>query len=435
MSVPKGKSPGWAAFDLKQRQKQGLGHETKKDLFPPISSSLTTLRPSEKLLRNTDDSVRSFSSVLLPSNDLPAFRENWDCKKPNVVGDSTGKYKASIGGENDNVLAIRKLKEQHSWADNSLIQDILVAVDNNYNEASTLLKRMISPVNIEKDELCTGGPSKTSGNIPCDEKTNKSLSLGKCMDLTQVTHTPDVCLRENDKGLVDENNSSDKKIFDAGNMRLIMGHLNSVPVEPEWEENDDVYIIHRKDALRMMRSASQHSRAATNAFLRGDHFSAQQHSLKAREEWFAAERLNAKAAKEILSIRNDKNNLWILDLHGLHAAEAVQALQERLQGIERQGFSNKSLSPNRLEENDEIPSSSSVESFSCMDTEKMDKQHAQSKLSPSSLQVITGVGNHSRGQAALPIAVRSFLNENGYRFDEFRPGVITVWPKFRIVFG
>ncbi|MCI20244.1 smr protein/MutS2 C-terminal, partial [Trifolium medium] len=42
-----------------------------------------------------------------------------------------------------------------------------------------------------------------------------------------------------------------------------------------------------------------------------------------------------------------------------------------------------------------------------------------------------GVGNHSRGQAALPTAVRSYLNENRYRFEETRPGVITVWPKFR----
>ncbi|RVX21450.1 hypothetical protein CK203_002323 [Vitis vinifera] len=43
----------------------------------------------------------------------------------------------------------------------------------------------------------------------------------------------------------------------------------------------------------------------------------------------------------------------------------------------------------------------------------------------------TGRGNHSRGQAALPTAVRSFLNEHGYRFEEARPGVIAVRPKFR----
>jgi hypothetical protein len=38
----------------------------------------------------------------------------------------------------------------------------------------------------------------------------------------------------------------------AANMKLILGHLKSIPVEPEWEE-DDVYLSHRKNALRMMR--------------------------------------------------------------------------------------------------------------------------------------------------------------------------------------
>lgn len=76
----------------------------------------------------------------------------------------------------------------------------------------------------------------------------------------------------------------------------------------------------------MNRLASQHSRAATNAFLRGDHFSAKQHSLKAQEGWLAAERMNSKAAKEILRVRNNNNDPWKLDLHGPHASEAVQAL-------------------------------------------------------------------------------------------------------------
>uniref|UniRef100_A0A0A9E836 Smr domain-containing protein n=1 Tax=Arundo donax TaxID=35708 RepID=A0A0A9E836_ARUDO len=47
------------------------------------------------------------------------------------------------------------------------------------------------------------------------------------------------------------------------------------------------------------------------------------------------------------------------------------------------------------------------------------------------LHVITGIGRHSKGQASLPAAVRGFLIENGYRFDELRPGVFAVRPKFR----
>lgn len=39
----------------------------------------------------------------------------------------------------------------------------------------------------------------------------------------------------------------------AANMKLILGHIRSFPVEPEWEEHD-VYLSHRRNALRMMRS-------------------------------------------------------------------------------------------------------------------------------------------------------------------------------------
>jgi hypothetical protein len=42
-----------------------------------------------------------------------------------------------------------------------------------------------------------------------------------------------------------------------------------------------------------------------------------------------------------------------------------------------------------------------------------------------------GIGKHSKGQASLPVAVRGFLIENGYRFEELRPGVFNVRPKFR----
>lgn len=37
----------------------------------------------------------------------------------------------------------------------------------------------------------------------------------------------------------------------------------------------------------------------------------------------------------------------------------------------------------------------------------------QSYLTDRMVHESAGIGNHSRGQAALPAAVRSFLNENG----------------------
>ncbi|XP_024022140.1 polyadenylate-binding protein-interacting protein 7 [Morus notabilis] len=209
--------------------------------------------------------------------------------------------------------------------------------------------------------------------------------------------------------------------------------FKDVPVEPEWEE-DDVYLRHRKEALRTMRSASQHSKVATRAYLRGDHVSAHQHSLMAHHEWLAAQTLNVKAAKDILSIRNSQNDVWKLDLHGLHAAEAIQVLQHHLHNIETKLLCNRSVSPNSLKMEARIVRSNSLESFDCFDAQNLDKQHQASlKQRPTSLQVITGVGNHSRGKASLPAAVRGFLDENGYRFEELKPGVLMVRPKFRLL--
>lgn len=105
----------------------------------------------------------------------------------------------------------------------------------------------------------------------------------------------------------------------------------------------------------------------------------------------AAESLNNKAAKKILNIRNSKNDVWKLDLHGLHASEAIQALREHLQQIETKVLSNHSVSPNKVRMEKRIISSSSLESFYCMDTEKLDQQKAPSTQRPTSLQVITGI--------------------------------------------
>lgn len=148
-----------------------------------------------------------------------------------------------------------------------------------------------------------------------------------------------------------------------------------------------------------------------------------------------AKRLNEKAAKEIMSIRNSKNDQWTLDLHGLHSAEAVTALQEHLSKIESHVPIDKSR----------IVSCGPSLSGNCCEIEKLGIRPPKSSK-PTSLQVITGNitpainssiwrfshcssfrckftvevinrftgrGNHSRGEAALPSAIRSFLIGNG----------------------
>ncbi|XP_020204330.1 uncharacterized protein LOC109789711 [Cajanus cajan] len=419
MSRAKGQSSGWTAFDLKQRKNNYLESEVEKDPFPAIGTF-------DPIVKKKHVPAKPFSSVLLPTKNFPPLKASGNSINTKLVSDFDGKYRGATAQEDVN-LAIKKLKEQHIWAENSLIDDILDAVNNNIDKASALLKTMASTVNFEECIVSSDPRSTTSDDTPCKDKTDESLTLEKVEDDIFFHSNLADHFQDNDKDLEDKNASSGHKLSDVDNLRCKMNLLNSVPVEPEWED-DDIYISHRKDALKTMRSASRHSRAASSAFLRGDHFSAQNHSTKARAEWYTAEELNSDAAKKILSIRNNENDIWRLDLHGLHATEAIQALQEHLYRIESQRLSKSSATSNGVKENG--LGHSTLGSLNFMDREKLNIQ-TPLRLRSLALHVITGVGNHSRGQAALPTAVRSFLNENRYRFEEMRPGVITVWPKFR----
>ncbi|CAJ2651589.1 unnamed protein product [Trifolium pratense] len=413
MSWSKGNQPsGWTAFDLKQKNKNSFESVVDKDPFPPIGSS-GSMRQGDKFIKKKHVPSKPFSSVLLPNKNFPPLKEVGNGQKAASGYDSDGKSFGTTAQEDAN-LDTKKLKEKHLWAENSLIEDILAAVNNNVDKAVALLETMASAVNFEEHKISSDPRSTIS-------ETGESLTSEEMVKDDILFHSNFVGhLQDNDKDLENRNASLGPKFSNVSNLKYKRDLLNSIPDEPEWEE-DDIYISHRKDALKTMRSASRHSKAAANAFLKGEHFSAQQHSMRARDEWNNADKLNSEAATKILSIRNSDNDIWRLDLHGLHAAEAVQALQEHLHRIESQGFSKSSAPSNGVKKNGSV---------SFMDSENLDK-HAPMKLRSLGLHVITGVGNHSRGQAALPTAVRSFLSENRYRIEETRPGVITVWPKFR----
>ncbi|KAG6576051.1 hypothetical protein SDJN02_24752, partial [Cucurbita argyrosperma subsp. argyrosperma] len=430
VSLVRGKSPGWEEFNLKQ-QNRGLQDRIDPKPFPPMPSALSSLPPRENLHGVNGCPGRSSSSSPLPSADSLTSPENYIAKK--ILGDSSIQNGRKVVEETTDVLAFWKLKELHTWADFSLIVDIMEAVDNNFNEASTYLNKMVSSDNVEIcNEMSTLGLHSADG-LPCNGKNDVTISLGRTVNnpipSSTLKDVQDMHQNINDK--LFENNYHERNFFhNVGNPKIALYCSKSAPIEPEWEE-DDIYLSHRKDAIAMMRSASQHSRAATNAYLRKDHASAKYHSSRAQEQWLAAKMLNAKAANEILQTRNSENGLWKLDLHGLHAAEAVQALQDHLLKIETRNASNRSLSPKKAERKG-FHRVSSLEYLSCMGV-KLDKE-LQSPLPrhrPTSLEVITGVGKHSRGEAALPKAVTSFLSENGYRFEQLRPGTISVRPKFR----
>lgn len=107
----------------------------------------------------------------------------------------------------------------------------------------------------------------------------------------------------------------------------------------------------------------------------------------------AAEKLNMKAAEKILSIRNDNNNIWKMDLHGLHASEAVSALKERLHQIESHAIMSRSSSSDGLvkleAEAARLASSETLKGLEKDSDAKMMKALPQQRQTV--LQVITGV--------------------------------------------
>lgn len=410
MSWRRANSPGWAAFDSQQKPNRVLQPRINNEPFPSLPSTISSLHPHNSTVKNNNFPEKSFVSAALPAPPVsfPAPVPVKD-KQANITSDASNSSRHSdnnICHEKGYDSVFRQLKVLYSWADDCLIEDIMAAVNNNFEKASSSLKAMVSD-NSLKD--CEGTGIYLSGS---DLK----------YDIPDGTEfQTDMINPSKDTDPTKSNYFSDEKLDDfSSSMNLVPAQLKSVPIEPEWEE-DDVYMNQRKDAIRMIRAASRHSKAAANSFLRGDHSSAQHFSQKSKEEWEAAEKLNQKAANEILSIRNNRNGMWKLDLHGLHAVEAVQALRERLNMIETQVCSNVPAFPGSAERKPEAT----------VNEIKPSIEQPWIRQRPVSLEVITGIGNHSRGEAAIPTAVKSFLIDNVYRHEEARPGVIMVRPKFR----
>ncbi|PIN20034.1 hypothetical protein CDL12_07292 [Handroanthus impetiginosus] len=404
---------GWTAFDLKQRRKrQGLESDNDSEAYPLLSGSSTP-----QSLFNKDGTLleKPFSSVVVASMNFPNLidAESRNLQSPLQISNSCLGTAQTVESA-VSLKAYQKLNNLHPWADGSLIRDILAAVNNNIDQASSILEAMLVSGNDDAENLKVKEDVNDFASFHI-----QGVTLGEKSDMRDIANDP-----------FNDNNSY-KETKDEASSLLLLDAAKSLPIEPEpeWEE-DDIYLIHRKDAVRMIRSASRHSKAANDAYIRGNHISARLFSLKAQEEWNAAEKLNAKAAKEILTIRNSKNDLWTLDLHGLHASEAVEALHERLQTVESlasPGFT----ALNGVHMESDLLLAASVQSTTHVKVEKFGRQHPSLRQRPRLLQVITGKGNHSREAAALPSAIRNYLSENGYHFDETRPGAIMVLSKFR----
>lgn len=219
---------GWRAFDLKQRRKQqGLESDDDSEAYPSLSGPSA---PQSFLNKNWALLEKPFSSVVVASKNFPSLKDvNLQTQVP-ASSSCLGTADSS-----DPIEADRKLNCLYPWADKCLIQDVLAGVNYNFNEALSLLEAML----ICEDEDDKNKEAKSVGSVlPSFNIQGNPLGDKEGMSLTNQT------LNNSYKHFLDEELSS-IQLPDAD---------KSLPIisEPEWEE-DDVYLIHRKDAIRMKR--------------------------------------------------------------------------------------------------------------------------------------------------------------------------------------
>ncbi|GAA0150186.1 hypothetical protein LIER_09181 [Lithospermum erythrorhizon] len=238
------KKTGWAAFNLDQRQKRGALEASNGFDTEPFPSLLSSSGP-----KINNQLEKPFVSVVEQKNDYPAmiFIKNGDdkikdgdsagCVKHFKVGDFSSQegedeiLKISSRGKEE-LGAMDKLKDRHPWADKSLIEDILVGVDNNINEAASLLKVM---------ELSSEGNTEHENVARTVDEKNTVLNC-EVGSLEKADY---------------DNFISEMLLFNGADLAKMTtdemsARFDSIPIEPEFEEGD-VYLVHRRDALKVMR--------------------------------------------------------------------------------------------------------------------------------------------------------------------------------------
>uniref|UniRef100_A0A1S4DNY6 Uncharacterized protein n=1 Tax=Nicotiana tabacum TaxID=4097 RepID=A0A1S4DNY6_TOBAC len=283
MSGRRAKTSGWAAFDHNERRKQqGLEPEPETESFPLLSVPPTSLSvPSQSITKNSGAVLeKPFSSLLRPSVSFPSLMATEGSDANQIqVGNSRLNQSDGFIKERGFLEVCQKLKELHPWADDTLITDVMAGV-NDFNTALTLLEAMISPDHtyVAHDNRKTKGfdidnfLTPKEANTPCVQKfkegetdtkgvksnneapltnnsnfaANKGATLTDSVNLDDLSHVFVKCLQSNSQELINNFVSNENKLHFDGAAE----GMEFIPVEPEWEE-DDIYSIHRKDAMKM----------------------------------------------------------------------------------------------------------------------------------------------------------------------------------------
>ncbi|KAL6583459.1 hypothetical protein OROMI_005537 [Orobanche minor] len=229
---------GWAAFDLKQRQKhQTLEPSNHSEAYPLLS--VPTTAPRTSFNQNETLLEKPFSSVVAASVNFPSLVDtsttDRNLRRRVPVSSSCLGTAQNMETRDVSIATYQKLKYLHPCADESLIQDVLSGVDNNVGDALSLLEAMGFPVN--KD--IRSKKVESSGN----DTASFDIQGGSIIEKTNISFTNDYHFSKEPK--------------DDLHLTQFLSVSKYLPIEPEPEwEDDDIYLIHRKDAIRMIRSGS-----------------------------------------------------------------------------------------------------------------------------------------------------------------------------------
>ncbi|KAJ4954053.1 hypothetical protein NE237_030885 [Protea cynaroides] len=124
-----------------------------------------------------DPPAKPFSSVLQPEMEFPSLIDDNDSKRQLLDGISSRMLGNKVVKENNTIMALEKLKEIHGSADRSLIEDILAAVNNNFDHAE--------PGSVFEDCIHTKKREEVEEDFPSgkmEDLTTLKAVLQGCLD-------------------------------------------------------------------------------------------------------------------------------------------------------------------------------------------------------------------------------------------------------------
>ncbi|KAL3152557.1 hypothetical protein ABBQ32_001584 [Trebouxia sp. C0010 RCD-2024] len=269
---------------------------------------------------------------------------------------------------------ITKLLSTHPWAEPELARAVLAAVNHNIPAADLLLREM------EQHQAPSGSDSDEDlANHAIPQQTLASQPGNQCETLSEQCSGPPA-------------SPQTLKAPAPPSSKVPTRTLSSRRRKQSSEEEDadvDLYYKHRGEASKLSRRWHKKLHQAANAFAAAQFSEGKAMATEAHQIRLRAQAAHAEAAQNIESANNAGRGLGQneIDLHGLHALEAVEALDRRLHSLGQS------------------------------------QHHSQA----AKLRVIVGRGNNSSGgEASLPRVIESHLLQRNMNYITGQ-GVITVY--------